>query len=844
MQRIRDQKPHDSRVTLEAIAWVGLVRRPLSFRELQQALTTDPWNKGLSDIPLEVFIGEFITQLCAGLVFVDQRNNVVELVHYSAKTYINAFGHIYFPKAQCRITKLCAAYLRLDILRDVKIWKIPGRFPLACYAAQYMGDHALDSPEDQLDPSISNVLSHVISHPPKTKPLLAFFDTLKLKYSDLHWTGYSFDRNADELAIQSAETEMPASSDAALELSEEHPSNTSSMTSTVKVASDRAIPDLGDEERWETFIKRSPVPRLTVLDLAALIGLAKYSSTFMYEALLYEGPDIEVVDETGKNKALALALERGLQNALELCINSCFWVDLCHDHGQAILLFANERDWHTVVDSILSGAHAMADEAGSGIEQHQVSLLMAAYDNDVKKVRQENQSLDLKSEHRTIGETSLFLSIERQHFTMTQELLDLSVDANATDSSGRTALHRATGRKHLSLIRLLINNGALVDCKDNNGRTPWSANVRSRATFTSKLLLEAGADPNTRGVQGVSELYTAAKAGETDIVKFMLESGTDPSIQTNYGWTPLHWAAFYGHIDCVQLLLRYGADVCAVSDQKVTPLDLALQAGQDAVVALLTARGGKKYTNLSLAVPFVPSVHLEEEAARMFVCTTRLSEREDASCTRSSEYRRPSKKPTKLRLVFDKPLVQTLKNSKAVGQFIYAADTSDQSGNTYEVSAPLETHVNPLSVRHSATRAKMWDYPLHPSFFDEDDILYDIVRILPTYDDFELRGRHQDHLPGKIKLYRDDRTGNWKIRRDDAPFIRTTPDFWPKDQVHADYHRWVSHKDGNALAKSGWEDETPNLAFEGGVDAKTRDVIVACWVAMLWAETVFAQIVE
>ena len=119
-------------------------------------------------------------------------------------------------------------------------------------------------------------------------------------------------------------------------------------------------------------------------------------------------------------------------------------------------------------------ARATVDQEESNAERHQLSLLLITYDDHVDEVRQiiKNESLNLVSEHRRIGEVSLFLAMKRQDMAMAQSLLNLSIDVNAKNSSGVTALHRTTRRKNEPLIRLLLSRDAMVDCKDDDERTP------------------------------------------------------------------------------------------------------------------------------------------------------------------------------------------------------------------------------------------------------------------------------------------------------------------------------------------------------------------------------------
>lgn len=837
MQRIKDQAPDHVRLALKALAWVSYAFRPLSLRELQHALAVEPGDKDMDeDLIMD---GQSITQLCAGLVIVDQRTNVVNLVHYSTKSYFDDIRHVQFPNFHSSITLICATYLTLDTLKGAKIWEMVQKYPLACYAAQYMGDHARNSPEESLDPSVLDVICRLLSHPDKRKPLLSLLDALDLICSGFYSTANANATShidADDLAPESAESEMPALFDEALELSEHYTSSSSSAASTTTITSDRTITDLEDEEPWETKIKSSRIPEVTALHLAASMGLAKIASL-----LLKETTNIDAVDETGKT-ALGLAMERGFEKAVNLWVNSGACVDLRHDHGQGILLLVNQRDWRVAADLIVEKARAMLDEEASSTEQQQLSLLLAAHDGDTAQLRQiiGEQGLDLKSTSRKVGETSLFLAVERQDLAMAQCLIALSVDVNAKDNSGQSSLHRATRRNNEPLVKLLLLNKATVDCKDDDGRTPWSANVRSLDNSVLNILRDAGADPSTKGLQGVSELYTAAKDGETEVVRFMLKSGTDPSIQTNFQWAPLHWAASYGHVECVRLLVEAGADVSVVSDQRVTPLDLAIQAGQDTVIDILCAADAKKYQKLQADHSTESIAQSKEDSEWVPVQKADAIENHQPTSNALPETKITATDRTKLQLVYDKPLARTLKYNAAVGQFTFMAGTSGPSENIYEISHVLESHTSSISVRHSPTRAEMWDYPLPPGHFNDNDVLYDIVRLRPDYQEFELRGRHQDHLPGMILMHRD-WTGGWKIRHDheDAkkPLFRTTPDW---SQQKDEDSRWTTET-GMLLARSGWDDATPNLCFEVGAERSLQDVIVTCWIAKLWSETAASQ---
>ena len=689
MQRIESQETDHTRIARKALAWVSYALRPLSLKKLQHALAVEPGDKILDE---ELMMdGQSITQLCADLVIVDQRTNVVNLIHYSTKSYFDDIRHVQFPEFHANITLICATYLTLNTLNDAKIWEMVQNFPLACYAAQYLSDHARQSPEEALNPSILNVICHLLSHPDKRKPLLALLNALDLIRSGFYSTGSAESArpltDTEDLKADSAEHELPALLGTAIEVAEHYTSSISSNDSATTASSDGTLTDTREEEPRETKIRSSRIPEVTALHLAASMGLAKIASL-----LLKETSNIDAVDETGKT-ALGLTLERGFEKAVELLVDSGACVDLRHDHDQGILLLVTERDWYVAANSIATRACRILKEETSGIEQQRLSVLLAAHDGDVEKLHQMigEGDLDLSTQFRKVGETSLFLAVEQQNLIMVQSLLDLGVDVNAKDNSGQCALHRATHRRNVPLVKFLLENNALVDCNDDDGRTPWSANVRLQDHPILEILRHAGADPSTKGMQGVSELYAAAKDGETDLVRFMLDSGTDPSIQTDFQWAPLHWAASHGHTECVSLLIQAGADVSVISDQRVTPLDLAIQADQHSAIALLTRAGAKDYRSIHV-VPQTERViqQQDEESGCVSVPTSEALEHLKIKDEDSPKRDGIATEHTKLRLVYDQRLSRTLKNNVAVGQFVFMAGTYGPSENIYHVSHVLE----------------------------------------------------------------------------------------------------------------------------------------------------------
>jgi ankyrin repeat protein len=829
MQRIKDQESDHRDIAFKTLAWLTYAFRSLSLRELQHALAIEPGNVELDEEL--VMDGQSITALCAGLVIVDQGTNVVNLVHYTTKKYFEETRSTYFPDFHASITLSCATYLALDALKDADIWELVQRFPLACYAAQYMADHARQTPEESLEPSVLEVLCQLLSNPDKRKPLLSLLDGLALIQSGFYSSNKSAAQIKEEAENCDAESEMRAlfettpnvgcSTEAPTRAREDEveDANTRERPLSISTMADGSV-DTSTDSRcnesdnvlWDTKLGATRIPEVTALHLAASMGLAKVASM-----LLGATSNIDAMDETGKTP-LAVAMERGFEKAVEFLLNSGACVDLHHGHGRAVLLLVTERSWHKAGEIITGKAKSLLKDPAATHADDGVSFLLAAYEGKIDEIERLFEWSNISEDaNHDIGAMTLFLAVEREDLNMVQTLLSLGLNPNTKDNTGQASLHRATRRANEAMIKLLLERGAEIDCKDDDGRTPWSANVRMADKHVLKVLLDAGADPSTRGLQGVSELYTAAKDGEVDCVKYMLECGTDPSIKTNYDWTPLHWASADGYIECVKLLLAAGANPSALSDQNVTPLDLALQANQAVSIELLTKAGGRQGKDLG-------------EWKGQWADAARSTQRKE-SIVASTE--------KKLTLVFDKPLNRAIVRGTAVGQYIYPFNTlsSEAEGLIYQISHVLETSISSMSIRRSKTRPTMFEYPLKLEDFHREDVIYDIHRVTLDYQEFDLQPKGKDLLPGNINMHRE-WTGGWKVHHnheDKSTYLfRVTPDW---SRTREEECRWMTES-GQLLARTGWEDKTPNIRFDHGIDRQMRDILVSCWVTKLWFETV------
>jgi ankyrin repeat protein len=194
--------------------------------------------------------------------------------------------------------------------------------------------------------------------------------------------------------------------------------------------------------------------------------------------------------------------------------------------------------------------------------------------------------------------------------------------ATARDAAGVSALMLALYHGHVDLAARLAGArarldpfeaaafgdrerlAALLDADGGlaNAVSPDGFPIVTLAAYFGRLdalalLLARGADPDAAAANPMRVAAVHAATAHRDgvvalaMMQLLLERGARVNVAQQGGWTPLHQAAKHGPAELVELLLEHDADVGARSGDGQTPLQLAEGAGQDAIAALLRARG-------------------------------------------------------------------------------------------------------------------------------------------------------------------------------------------------------------------------------------------------------------
>jgi len=160
-------------------------------------------------------------------------------------------------------------------------------------------------------------------------------------------------------------------------------------------------------------------------------------------------------------------------------------------------------------------------------------------------------------------------------------LVNLGINVDVKDKSGRTALHMATAKRQLGVIRILGSLGTNVDSKDNSGET--ALHVAASVGFKDGVvkLIEMGANVEVQSVLG-APLHCAAKFGHIDVVKVLVFLGANIESANSFGMTAFHIATHFEKNDVANELIQMGAK------ERKAPFQLVKTLGGKSVLACIT----------------------------------------------------------------------------------------------------------------------------------------------------------------------------------------------------------------------------------------------------------------
>ncbi|KAG9230435.1 hypothetical protein BJ875DRAFT_385145, partial [Amylocarpus encephaloides] len=109
MERIEGQLAEEEELAKQVLSWITCAKRPLTTSELEHALAVEIGELQFDQANLSLI--EDIVSVCAGLVTIDDKTNIIRLVHYTTQEYFERTQAHWFPDAEAKITRACITYI-------------------------------------------------------------------------------------------------------------------------------------------------------------------------------------------------------------------------------------------------------------------------------------------------------------------------------------------------------------------------------------------------------------------------------------------------------------------------------------------------------------------------------------------------------------------------------------------------------------------------------------------------------------------------------------------------------------------------------------------------------------
>ncbi|OQU94966.1 Ankyrin repeat-containing protein [Cladophialophora immunda] len=448
MERIAGQLPGFQTLAKKILSWISHAKRPLVVLELRHALAVVIGDRELDHDRIPDL--STLLSVRAGLVTVDERSQVIRLVHYTAQGYLKKQG-TWFLEPESYITKACLTYLSFDNFES-GICYTADEFterlrtnPLYDYAAMFWGDHVAEESETQQD---------VLQFLTGDSKVAASSQVL------LTWPRY-WDYCSEEGRIDPTGVHLAA---------------WFGLTHIMEMLIQRGYQfDLHDT--WA----RTP------LSVAAERGCAK-----TVRLLAGLGADLEAVHRGAGFTPMLLAVQRNHEAVVRVLIELGANLEYQTHFGWKPLIEAVHNDNQTMVRLLV--------ELGANLECQEKlgrTPLIAAVHNDNQTMVRLLVELGANLECQDyFGWKPLMAAIYNDNQTMVRLLVELGANLECQDRHGWTPLLYATCRKDPKMVRLLVELGANLEHRAKYLEIPLLMARQLGDQAMVRLLIDLGAaDP-------------------------------------------------------------------------------------------------------------------------------------------------------------------------------------------------------------------------------------------------------------------------------------------------------------------------------------------------------------
>lgn len=200
----------------------------------------------------------------------------------------------------------------------------------------------------------------------------------------------------------------------------------------------------------------------------------------------------------------------------------------------------------------------MVTVGGGGVD-YQQPLVMAAFENDLTKVKDLIRNGEDVNQREEDGTTALDLAVAHGNLKMIRRLLRNGVNVNSTHTNGETALFWLTEENAVPTLQLLLRSGLNVNHTNVDGDTPLIRFSTYGAYAVVNALIAQGANVNAANKSGRTALMEAAGNGSTETVNILLAAGAIYGLLDANGDDALQLAKDRDQYDIADILRAAGA---------------------------------------------------------------------------------------------------------------------------------------------------------------------------------------------------------------------------------------------------------------------------------------------
>ncbi|KAF5988695.1 ankyrin protein [Fusarium bulbicola] len=479
IERIDSQRPGCRDLAKSVLTWISIARRPLTTSELRHALAIEPDETELDECNLPEL--EDMLSFCEGLVVVDEKSNIISLVHYTTQEYLDQVRHKWLPNSHKEVALSSLAYLSYDDFAagacesDSAFEHRLHKHVLLDYCAKNWGDHVRDAIDEEVNEAALEFL--------EDDQRIASAVQVRM-VAGYHFQGYS--------------AKVPVKIGAV---------HIAAQFGLTKIVSQ--LLDSGAEADVKDDFGRTP-----------LSYAAEYGHKDTVELLMkHADTDTDSTDEQGRTP-LSWAAGRGHVDVLKTLLN-CPTVNVNSkdSHSQSPLSWAARMGAVNAVRYLLTRNEANKE---SRDRSGQTPLSWAAYKGhlEITTMLAESPGVDIDSKD-DFSQTPLSWAAHNGHIGVVAYLLSTSrVSADTPDADNRTPLSWAAHNGHAPVVRLLASRSDVnSDKKDDSGQSPLSWAAREGHIDVVEFLMTLNdVQIHAADRRGNTALKWAAWNGYADIV--------------------------------------------------------------------------------------------------------------------------------------------------------------------------------------------------------------------------------------------------------------------------------------------------------------------------------------